>query len=84
MRFLLTLKNEGNILTYDILIAPFGSIGQTNGRKSMDSGGTINSTGLDFATTRAKVNDSQLRKEITLWKDNDYLCKKSHSEWTHL
>ena len=37
----------------------------------MDLDGTLNSIDAEYAT-HIKADDLQLRKEITLWKENDY------------
>lgn len=74
MKIFLTLKNVVHVLTEDILVAPSGSTELTNGKTNVDSYGTLNSYELD-SSAKGKAGDLQLRKEIAIWKDNDYIFK---------
>lgn len=67
-KFSYTLKKVAHVLIYDISVVPSGSTKQTNGNK------TINSSELD-SVVKVKEDDLQLKKEISIWKDNDYLFK---------
>lgn len=68
----LNLK-EANILIEDIVVSS-GSTEQTNGKKTVNSCGIVNSYELDSAA-KAKAYDLKLRKEISILKVNNYLCK---------
>lgn len=58
------LKKVDNVLTIE----------QTISKKYVDSDGTLNSAEAEFAE-QIKANDLQLRKEIAIWKENEYLPK---------
>src|SRR3954468_13568013 len=82
MKFFLTLKKVAHVLTEDIPIVPSGSIEITNGKSAIESDGTSKkdatsktSDGDSAAKEKATADDLQLRKEIALWQENDYLCK---------
>lgn len=74
MKFFLNLNKVTHVLFEDILVVSFGSTELTNGKTTMDSYGTLNSSGLD-SSTKAKAYDLQLMKENSIWKDYDYLFK---------
>lgn len=67
MKYFLTLKKVAHVLTEDIPIAPSGSPEQTNGKNSAYSNG--------IGKTDESASNLQLRKEIGLWHESDYLCK---------
>lgn len=73
-KFYCILKKVAHILTEDILVVPSESTEQINGNKIVNSYKAVNSSELDSAA-KVKANDLQLKKEISIWKDNDYLCK---------
>lgn len=74
MYFFLTLKKVVNVLTEDILVSCSRSTEQTNDKKSMDLNGTANFVETE-SDAQVKANDLQLRKEISLWLEDDYLYK---------
>lgn len=55
-------------MTEDISVAPSGSTEQTNGKNYVDLDGNAK-------TVESTVNVLQLRKEITIWKENYNLYK---------
>lgn len=61
-------------MTDDILVVPLRSKKQTNAKKYVASDGTIYFGESKFAA-QITENDLLPRKENTLWKYNDYLCK---------
>ncbi|XP_058761933.1 uncharacterized protein LOC131635332 [Vicia villosa] len=82
MKFFLTLKKVAHVLTEDIPIVPSGSIEITNGKSTAESDGTSKNDGVSktsdgdsAAKEKAAADDLQLRKEISLWQENDYLCE---------
>src|SRR3954469_3458558 len=82
MKYFLTLKKVAHVLTEDIPIVPSGSIEITNGKSTAGTDGTSKkdaasktSDGDSAAKEKAAADDLQLRKEIALWQENDYLCK---------
>ena len=62
-------------MTEDIPVAPSGSNELSNGKSTVESNGTSKTSDLDSAA-KAAADNLQLRKEIALWLENDYLCKK--------
>ena len=74
MKFFLTLKKVAHVLTEDIPVAPSGSNELSNGKSTVESNGTSKTSDLDSAA-KAAADNLQLRKEIALWQENDYLCK---------
>ncbi|XP_050902474.1 uncharacterized protein LOC127114030 [Lathyrus oleraceus] len=56
-----------HVLTEDIHVAPSGSPEQTNGKNSGDS--------YEISKIDESASNLQLRKEIGLWHESDYLCK---------
>ncbi|XP_058727108.1 uncharacterized protein LOC131598537 [Vicia villosa] len=82
MKFFLTLKKVAHVLTEDIPILPSRSIEITNGKSTTESDGTSKKDGVSktydgdsAAKEKAAADNLQLRKEIALWQENDYLCK---------
>ncbi|XP_058775316.1 uncharacterized protein LOC131649576 [Vicia villosa] len=82
MMFFLTLKKVAHVMSEDIPIVPFGSIKITNGKSTAESDGTSKKDGVSktsdgdsAAKEKAAADNLQLQKEISLWQENDYLCK---------
>ncbi|XP_058733368.1 uncharacterized protein LOC131604976 [Vicia villosa] len=76
MKFFLTLKKVAHILTEDIPVVPSGSTDLTNGKSTAESDGTSKKSDIDSAAKAKSVADNlQLRKEISLWQEFDYICK---------
>ncbi|XP_058777305.1 uncharacterized protein LOC131651651 [Vicia villosa] len=82
MKFFLTLKKVAPVLTEDIPVVHSGSIEITNGKSTAEFDGTSKKDGVSktpdgdsAAKEKVAADNLQLQKEISLWQENDYLCK---------
>lgn len=79
MLFFLIIKLVVNVFIEGIhvVLASSGSNEQTNDKKYVDLDKRKKEvSNVSRTITQIKEKDIQLRKELTLWKENDYLCKK--------